>query len=55
MNATSDVESPLPDLTEIELAQLRASEDSVLQKALRRILDEIATGQDVVAGFNSAL
>ena len=55
MNASSDVESLLPDLTTIELAQLRASEDSVLCKALRRILDEAATGQDIVAGFDAAL
>jgi FXSXX-COOH protein len=51
---TLEVLSPLPDVTQLQLAELLSRDDSVLQNALRRILSESDT-HDIVAGFNSAI
>ena len=55
MNSSSDVESPLPDLTDTDLAELLVSNDSVLQKALQRVREQASRGEQIVAGFNSAI
>ncbi|MCD5315032.1 hypothetical protein [Kineosporia babensis] len=46
--------SPLPDVSHIDLTELRAEEGSVLQGALDRLL-AASESHDVVAGFNAAL
>jgi FXSXX-COOH protein len=51
---TLEVPSLLPDVAEMQLAELLSRDDSVLQNALRRILSESDT-HDIVAGFNAAI
>lgn len=51
---TLDVPSALPDLAQLQLAELLSQDDSVLHNALQRILSESDT-HDIVAGFNSAI
>lgn len=49
------VESVIVDLTGVTLDDLRDLPDSVVAPALRRILEEIDSPQDAVAGFQSAI
>jgi FXSXX-COOH protein len=55
MAASDDLSSPLVDLTDVHLADLRAMDETALGSALRRILEEADRPQEVVAGFQSAL
>jgi FXSXX-COOH protein len=55
MNSSCDIESLLPDLTETDLAELLSSNDSVLWQALQRVRERSSTGEQIVAGFNSAI
>lgn len=55
MNSSSDVESPLPDLTDTDLAELFDGNDSVLRKALQRVREQASHGEQIVAGFNAAI
>jgi FXSXX-COOH protein len=55
MNSSRDVESPLPDLTDTDLTKLLSSNDSVLRQALQRVREQSSTGEQIVAGFNSAI
>jgi FXSXX-COOH protein len=55
MNTSGDVDSPLPDLTHIDLSSLLLNGDSVLRSALQRVREQAASGEQVVAGFNSAV
>jgi FXSXX-COOH protein len=55
MNSSRDVESPLPDLTDTDLTKLLSSNDLVLRQALQRVREQSSTGEQIVAGFNSAI
>ncbi|MGY0233118.1 FxSxx-COOH cyclophane-containing RiPP peptide [Longispora urticae] len=55
MDATSDRESDMLDLTAVRLAHLGQLDDTVLARSLRRLLDEADRPQDAIAGFQSAL
>lgn len=48
------IESPLPDISQIDLAQLRTETSEVLAAAIRRVREQ-ATDNPVVAGFQSSL
>jgi FXSXX-COOH protein len=50
-----DLESDLVDLTDMPLAELRVSGDSVLAHALRRLVEDVSNTDDVIAGFQSAI
>jgi FXSXX-COOH protein len=50
-----EVESHLVDLTEVDLTDLAALDNSVLASALRHLRDEIEHPEEAVAGFNSSL
>lgn len=54
MNSPRDVESPLPDLTEMDFSQLRSGDGDVLKSAVRRVREQ-ANRDTVVAGFQSAI
>jgi FXSXX-COOH protein len=54
-DAPCDVESTLPDLADVDLAIVAVRQDSVLMATLERLLEQAASGQQVVAGFNSAI
>jgi FXSXX-COOH protein len=54
-DAPCDVESTLPDLADVDLAIVDVRQDSVLMATLARLLEQAASGQQVVAGFNSAI
>jgi FXSXX-COOH protein len=45
-----DLESEIPDLTQLELDSLR---DGVLDHAIRRLREEAARSEDAIAGFQS--
>ena len=49
-----DVPSVLPDVSQLRLIELLSRDDSVLQHAVQRILNE-SDAHDIVAGFNSAI
>jgi FXSXX-COOH protein len=55
MQDQQDVGGQYPDLTDIDLALLRSREDSVLRSALRRVQEQARAGEQIVAGFNSAI
>ena len=55
MDSSRVIESPLPDLADIDLVDLRCRDDSVLWSALQRIREQALQGEQVVAGFNSAI
>ncbi|GIG59436.1 hypothetical protein Lfu02_38080 [Longispora fulva] len=55
MDATSDRESDLLDLTQVRLSHLRELDDTVLARSLRRLLDDADRPQDAIAGFQSAI
>jgi FXSXX-COOH protein len=50
-----DQDTHLVDLTGIPLERLLALGDSVLGQSLRRLIQEIDSPQDAVAGHNSAI
>ena len=54
MNTPRDVESPLPDLSQLDISQLRSVDGDVLKSAVRRVREQ-ANRDTVVAGFQSAI
>jgi FXSXX-COOH protein len=52
---SGDVESELPDLSEMSLSDVRTSDDSVLARALARVIEDLRDPESVVSGFQSAL
>lgn len=46
---------PLIDLTQVSLDQLRALDNPVLSASVRRILAEIDSPSEVIAGFQSSI
>ncbi len=52
---TISYETDLPDLTQVPLDQLLASDDSALARAYRRVRAELATAQESVAGYVSVV
>jgi FXSXX-COOH protein len=50
--SAADLQSELPDLTRLALADLATSDD-VLAHSLRRVLAEADTAEDAIAGFQS--
>jgi FXSXX-COOH protein len=55
MDIPGDLSSDFPDLVDIDLATLRSREDSVLRNALQRVREQARVGEQIVAGFNSAI
>jgi FXSXX-COOH protein len=55
MTSFCDVESLLPDLTGTDLTELLSIDDWVLRQALQRVREQAAAGEQIVAGFNSAI
>jgi FXSXX-COOH protein len=56
MEATHEEQRPeLADVATLRLAELRTSDDSVLARALRRVLAEADRPRTAVAGWQSAV
>ena len=50
-----DLESTLADVARISLAQLESLDESVLSRALRRLLEDSDTPSEILAGFQSSI
>lgn len=52
---STETQTELPDVTDMTLADLLASDNPVLLDCLARIAEDADRPQDVVAGFQSAI
>jgi hypothetical protein len=50
-----ETESDLPDVTRMPIAELLKPGPTALDNSLRRLIEELETGQDVHAGFGNSV
>lgn len=54
-DTSPDLESTLADVAQISLAQLKSLDESILSRALLRLLEDADTPSETLAGFQSSI
>ncbi len=53
--ASQDGAPGLVDVTDLSLSEVMASEETALANSIRRLVADLGSGQEIVAGFDSYL